>query len=132
MVDARISGEVRRVIHRRYHIHVYRFESCPDYKKNNMKRLFLFLLRKYSKTESQRIEIYQELWYQTKSEYDEATAFENMRNMNIEVLMSTPFFVSRVALGQYEDLKNLKEELGKSFDESTELTFLRFHKSVKK
>ena len=33
MVDARISGEVRRVIHRRYHIHDYRFESCPDYKR---------------------------------------------------------------------------------------------------
>jgi hypothetical protein len=31
MIDARISGEVRRVIHRRYHIHDYRFESCPDY-----------------------------------------------------------------------------------------------------
>ena len=77
------------------------------------------------------MEIYQELWYQTKSEYNATTAFENMRNMNIEVLTSTPFFVSRVALGQYEDLKNLKEELGKSFDESTELTFLRFHKSVK-
>ena len=30
LVDARISGEVRRVIHRRYHIHAYRFESCPD------------------------------------------------------------------------------------------------------
>ena len=37
MVDARISGEVRRVIHRRYHIHVYRFKSCPDYKINNNK-----------------------------------------------------------------------------------------------
>ena len=78
------------------------------------------------------MEIYQELWYQTKSEYNATTAFENMRNMNIEVLTSTPFFVSRVALGQYEDLKNLKEELGKSFDESIEFTFLRFHKSVKK
>ncbi len=78
------------------------------------------------------MEIYQELWYQTKNEYDATTAFENMRNMNIEILTSTPFFVSRVALGQYEDLKNLKEELGKSFDESIELTFLRFHKSVKK
>jgi len=78
------------------------------------------------------MEIYQELWYQTKSEYNATTAFENMRNMNIEILTSTPFFVSRVALSQYEDLKNLKEELGKSFDESTELTFLRFHKSVKK
>ena len=78
------------------------------------------------------MEIYQELWYQTKSEYNATTAFENMRNMNIEILTSTPFFVSRVALGQYEDLKNLKEELGKSFDESIEFTFLRFHKSVKK
>ena len=78
------------------------------------------------------MEIYQELWYQTKSEYNATTAFENMRNMNIEILTSTPFFVSRVALGQYEDLKNLKEELGKSFDESIELTFLRFHNSVKK
>ena len=78
------------------------------------------------------MEIYQELWYQTKSEYNATTAFENMRNMNIEVLMSNPFFVNRVAVGQYEDLKNLKEELGKSFDESIEFTFLRFHKSVKK
>ena len=77
------------------------------------------------------MEIYQELWYQTKSEYNATTAFENMRNMNIEILTSTPFFVSRVAVGQYEDLKNLKEELGKSFDESIEFTFLRFHKSVK-
>ena len=87
-----------------------------------MKKIFFFLLSKYSKTESQRMEIYKELWYQTKNEYDATTAFENMCNMNIEVLMSNPFFVSRVALGQYEDLKNLKEELEKSFDESVELT----------
>ena len=87
-----------------------------------MKRLFLFLLRKYSKTESQRMEIYRELWYQTKSDYREANVFENINNMNIEVLMSNPFFNSRVMLGQYEDLKNLKEGLGKSFDESVELT----------
>ena len=87
-----------------------------------MKRLFLFLLRKYSKTESQRMEIYQELWYQTKSEYNEATAFENMYNVNVEVLMSNPFFVSRVIVGQDEHLRMLKEGLGKSFDESIELT----------
>ena len=88
-----------------------------------MKKIFFFLLRKYSKTESQRMEIYTELWYQTKSESNFGVdAFDNMCNMNIEVLMSNPFFVSRVALGQYEDLKNLKEELEKSFDESIELT----------
>ena len=86
-----------------------------------MKRLFLFLLRKYSKTESQRMEIYQELWYQTKSEYHGTTAFENIRNMNIEVLMSNPFFVNRVMLGQDEHLITLKKGLADSFDESVEL-----------
>ena len=69
------------------------------------------------------MEIYQELWYQTKSESNFGVdAFENVYNMNIEVLMSNPFFKSRVMMGQYEDLKNLKEGLGKSFDESVELT----------
>jgi hypothetical protein len=68
------------------------------------------------------MEIYQELWYQTKNEYDAITAFENVYNMNIEVLMSNPFFKSRVMLGQYEDLKNLKEGLGNSFNTSVELT----------
>ena len=87
-----------------------------------MKRLFLFLLRKYSKTESQRMEIYKELWYKTKDEYCEQTAFGNVYNMNIEVLMSNPFFESRVMLGQDEHLRMLKEGLSKSFDESVELT----------
>jgi len=87
-----------------------------------MKRLFLFLLRKYSKTESQRMEIYKELWYKTKEEYNGVEAFENMYNMNIEVLMSNPFFVSRVLLGQDEHLLKLKIGLADSFDESVELT----------
>jgi hypothetical protein len=68
------------------------------------------------------MEIYQELWYKTKHEYDATTAFENVYNMNIEVLMSNPFFKSRVMLGQYEDLKNLKEGLENSFNTSVELT----------
>jgi hypothetical protein len=66
------------------------------------------------------MEIYKELWYQTKDEYNEQTAFGNVYNMNIEVLMSNPFFESRVMLGQDEDLKMLKEGLSKSFDESVE------------
>jgi hypothetical protein len=45
-----------------------------------------------------------------------------MYYMNIEVLMSNPFFESRVMLGQDEHLRTLKEGLGKSFDESIELT----------
>ena len=86
-----------------------------------MKRLFLFLLRKYSKTESQRMEIYQELWYQTKYEYNEATAFENMYNVNVEVLMSNPFFVRRVKFGEVKHLEWTKERLDDSFKDSIDI-----------
>ena len=87
-----------------------------------MKRLFLFLLRKYSKTESQRMEIYTELWYQTKSEHNEATAFENVYNVNVEVLMSNPFFVNRVKIGDDKGLQKLKEWLDNSFEDGVYLT----------
>jgi hypothetical protein len=87
-----------------------------------MKRLFLFLLRKYIKTESQRMEIYQELWYQTKSEHNEATAFENVYNVNVEVLMSNPFFVNRVKIGDDKGLQKLKEWLDNSFEDGVYLT----------
>ena len=69
------------------------------------------------------MEIYKELWYQTKAESNFGVdAFDNMYNMNTEVLMSNPFFFSRVVLGQDEHLRMLKEGLSKSFDESVELT----------
>ena len=89
-------------------------------KEINMKKLFLFLLKRYSNTEAQRMEIYRELWYKTKEEYNEQTAFGNVYNMNIEVLMSNPFFESRIMLGEKEDLQMLKQGLSNSFDESVE------------
>lgn len=85
-----------------------------------MKKIFLFLLRRYSQTESQRMEIYRELWNSTKDEYSEQTAFGNVYNMNIEVLMSNPFFESRIMLGEKEHLQMLKKGLSDSFDESVE------------
>ena len=85
-----------------------------------MKKLFLFLLRRYAKTESGRMEICKELWYKVKDEYHEQTAFGNVYNMNIEVLMSNPFFERKVRLGEVEDLKMLKEGLSESFDDSIE------------
>ena len=85
-----------------------------------MKKLFLYLLRRYAKTESGRMEIQKELWYKVKDEYHEQTAFGNVYNMNIEVLMSNPFFERKVRLGEVEDLKMLKEGLSESFDDSIE------------
>lgn len=83
-----------------------------------MKKLFLFLLKRYSNTESERMEIYKQLWYKTKEEYPEQTVFGNFYNMNVEVIMSNPFFAIRAQTGVVEDLKKLKENLSQSFDNS--------------
>jgi hypothetical protein len=66
------------------------------------------------------MEIYRELWYNTKDEYNEQTSFGNVYNMHIEMLLANPFFESRVMLGEDEHLKMLKEGLAKSFDRSVE------------
>jgi hypothetical protein len=66
------------------------------------------------------MEIYRELWHKTKVEYNEQTAFGNVYNMNIEVLMANPFFESRVKLGEDEHLRMLKAGLSDSFDRSVE------------
>lgn len=85
-----------------------------------MKKLFLFLLRKYSKSEKERMEIYKELWYQVKSEYSEQTAFGNVYNMNIEVLMANPFLQSCVHTENLERVQVLKTGLNNSFDEAVD------------
>jgi len=85
-----------------------------------IKQLFIFLLRRYANTESGRMEIYRELWYKTKEEYNEQTSFGNVYNVNIEVLMSNPFVQNRVKNGEKEHLQMLKQGLSDSFDESVE------------
>lgn len=85
-----------------------------------IKKLFLYLLRKYTVTEEGRLEVYRELWYQVKSEYNEQTAFGNVYNMNIEVIISNPFIKSQVAFDNKENLETLKSGLTESFDESIE------------
>jgi hypothetical protein len=83
-----------------------------------MRKIFLSLLRKYSQTESQRMEIYKELWHQVEKEYSEQTLFGNVYNMNIEVLMSNPFFVKQVLLDSHKDLEIMQQGLSDSFDKS--------------
>ena len=84
----------------------------------NMKKLFLFLLKRYGNTESGRMEIYKHLWYKTKEDYPEQNVFGNFYNMNVEVIMSNPFFAIRAQSGAAEDLKKMKENLSQSFDDS--------------
>ena len=66
------------------------------------------------------MEIYKRLWYRTCEEYNEQTAFGNVYNTNIEVLMSNPFFVRACEEGNVEYLEALKKGLCESFDDSVE------------
>ena len=53
-----------------------------------MKKLFLFLLKMYSHTEKDRIEIHKILNDQVSEQYSEQTTFGNIYNSNIESIMS--------------------------------------------
>jgi hypothetical protein len=85
-----------------------------------MKRLFLYLLRRYSQTEAQRIEIYQELWFQVKEMYDEQTVFGNIRNMSVEMLMSNPFIQHCVQTDSKKYLEMIKSNVTDSADSAIE------------
>jgi hypothetical protein len=54
-----------------------------------IQKIFLFLLRKYSKSEEERIEIYKVLLDKTSDTYNEQTVFGNVYNAHIEFIMSS-------------------------------------------
>tara|TARA_R110000772_G_scaffold17946_3_gene50139 strand:+ start:223906 stop:224202 length:297 start_codon:yes stop_codon:yes gene_type:complete len=86
-----------------------------------MKKLFLYLLRKYSKTENGRLEILKELDDGVYYNYNEQTSFGNVYNYFIEFMMSNPFVYSRVVKKDTESLEILKKGINTAFDESIEI-----------
>ena len=81
-----------------------------------MRRIFLFLLKKYSKTEKDRLVIFKSLQDSVEEDYTEQTKFGNLYNANIEFLMS-----SELMIELSEDtmsLEMIKSGLSKSFTES--------------
>lgn len=52
-------------------------------------KIFFFLLRKYSKSEAERIEIYKVLFDKTSDTYNEQTVFGNVYNAHIEFIMAS-------------------------------------------
>lgn len=85
-----------------------------------MKKIFFFLLRKYSNTEAERMVIYKQLWEKVCDEYSEQNAFGNVYNMNTEILLSNPVFNKFAKEENKEYLKMLKGGLAESFDDSVE------------
>jgi hypothetical protein len=83
-----------------------------------MKRLFIYLLKKYSKKESDRIIIYNELWESLTNEYNEQNNYGNIYNMNIEFIMSNHFINKAVISEDDISIKMIKGCLAESFNHS--------------
>ena len=83
-----------------------------------MKKLFYLLLKKYSKTEAQRIKIFSVLHEQVAEEYNEQTVYGNIYNANIEFLMSNEFVVKKVKADDKISLEMIGNGLNNSYKQS--------------
>jgi len=70
------------------------------------KRLFLYLLNKYSKTEKDRIEIHKVLFKGVEDNYYEQTALGNLYNMQFESFLGNRTF-KHIALQDSSDALNM-------------------------
>lgn len=85
-----------------------------------MKRLFNWMLNKYSKTEKDRIKIIRVLDEQVQDDYNEQTLYGNVYNHFIEFCMANPFIVKCALRDDKDALEVLKKGIDSSFDKSVE------------
>lgn len=80
-----------------------------------MKKLFYFLLKRYSKTEKQRIGIFDIIHSQVQSNYPEQTAYGNLYNAYIEFLMGNHTIYCNVMNNDQASLTMIQNGLDCSF-----------------
>jgi hypothetical protein len=56
-----------------------------------LKKIFIHLLEKYSRREKDRLEILESMWNSVLSDYNEQTHTGNLKNFQIEFIMSNPW-----------------------------------------
>ena len=83
-----------------------------------MKKLFLFLLKMYSHTEEERIEIHKILNDQVSNRYREQTSFGNVYNSNIEFIMSNDTIRRLIENNEVEYLKMIEGGLHSSIKDA--------------
>ena len=81
-----------------------------------MKKLFLFLLEKYTKTEEDRLIVFNILHDKVSDTYSEQTTFGNVYNSNVEFIMSNDFVNSLVKKNDTKSIEMIKNGLTNSFD----------------
>lgn len=85
-----------------------------------MKRIFFWLLKRYSSTEEERLEILSTLQESVTNSYREQTVFGNVYNANIEFIISNKFIKKLVKNNDTISINMVKSGLSNSFDESIE------------
>lgn len=83
-----------------------------------MKRLFIYLLKKYSRNEKDRVGILRVLDEQVQNEYTEQTGFGNVYNFFSEFLLASSFTREMVNLGEDHSIDVLKGGINSTFDET--------------
>ena len=83
-----------------------------------MRLIFNYLLRRYSKTEKDRLKILAELDNGIYYNYNEQTTFGNVYNFFIEFIISNEFIKKRVSEGDTTSIAMTKRGIAKAYDES--------------
>lgn len=83
-----------------------------------MKKIVFWLIKQYSKTEANRLEIHKVLNQQVIETYNEQTTFGNVYNANVEFIMSNDFIKKLVKEGDEKSLVMINEGLQNSFQKA--------------
>jgi len=95
-----------------------------------MKRLFLFLLKKYTFTEKERFEVYNVLQEQVRNDYTEQNNHGNLSNGFIEFIMSSDLVNDYVQKNNKDALNSIRKCLSDDFDKS--VNFIKIEPRRKK
>lgn len=81
-----------------------------------MKKIFLFLLKKYASTEEGRLEIYEVLHQKTCDAYNEQTPYGNVYNSNVEFVMANSFIQTLVRQNSSNSLNMIRNGMKESVE----------------
>jgi hypothetical protein len=85
-----------------------------------MRKLFYYLLKKYSNTEKDRLKILSKLDDEIHNDYYEQTNPGNVYNFFIEFIMSNYYIRTSLRKGDMKTLEMIKDGINDSFDEAIE------------
>ena len=76
-----------------------------------MKKLFFYLLKRYSKSEEQRLKIHDILNKQVRETYTEQTSFGNVYNSNVEFILGNTLIRQLIEEKRLDELEMIEKGL---------------------